>query len=154
MRLFKKIMLGGLGVFVLLQLIRPQKNESTLSFDNTKIQGVPDNVQAILKNACYDCHSNNTNYPWYSSIQPVAFMLNRHIFDGKEQLNFDEFLTYSFKKQFNKIKSIGQQIKDDEMPLKSYRWIHTKARLTDNEKTLLVEWSDSTYSKIKNKLYN
>lgn len=154
MRFIKKTMLYGLGAFLLLQLIRPQRNESTQNFGNTQIQNVPNEVQTILKKSCYDCHSNHTNYPWYGSVQPVAFMLNRHVFGGKEQLNFDVFQTYSLKKQYNKIKSIGQQIKDETMPLESYRWIHTEARLTDKEKSLLVDWSDSTYNKLKAKSDN
>lgn len=147
----KKVILIGLCVFVLLQLIRPRINASAQSFETTKIQDVPDNVQTVLKKNCYDCHSNNTKYPWYGYVQPVAFLLNQHIVEGKANLNFDEFKTYGLKKQYSKIKSIGQQIKDDEMPLKSYRWIHSEANLSDKEKQLLINWSDSTYNLLKTK---
>ena len=147
----KKVILIGLCVFVLLQLIRPRINVSAQSFETTKIQDVPDNVQTVLKKNCYDCHSNNTKYSWYGYVQPVAFLLNQHIFEGKANLNFDEFKTYGLKKQYNKIKSIGQQIKEDEMPLKSYRWIHSEANLSDKEKQILINWSDSTYNLLKTK---
>lgn len=150
----KKVILIGLCVFVLLQLIRPQMNKSAQSFEGTKIQDVPNDVQTILKNSCFDCHSNNTVYPWYAYLQPVAFLLNQHIFEGKAALNFDEFKTYQLKKQYNKIKSIGRQIKDDKMPLKSYRLLHSKAHLSDKEKLLLINWSDSTYNLLKTKSQN
>ena len=150
----KKIILIGLCVFVLMQLIRPQLNKSAQSFEATKIQDVPNDVQTVLKNNCFDCHSNDTKYPWYGYLQPVAFLLNQHIIEGKAALNFDEFKTYNFKKQYNKIKSIGQQIKDDKMPLKSYRLLHSKAYLSDKEKLLLINWSDSTYNLLKTKSQN
>ncbi len=81
---------------------------------------MPANVVAILKVSCYDCHSNNTRYPWYSQLKPVAWLMARHIKKGKKELNFDEFNDYSKRRKKAKIKSIISQIEKEEMPLRSY----------------------------------
>jgi hypothetical protein len=88
-----------------------------------------------------DCHSNNTIYPWYSHIQPAAWWMNNHVKDGKKDLNFDEFLTYTKKKQFKKMEETIELVKEGEMPLKSYTWIHNDAKLTEAEKTALTDWA-------------
>lgn len=142
MRIFKKIILALTGFFVLLQLIRPAKNRSNAPVpgDISKVTAVPERVLTILKKACYDCHSNNTAYPWYANIQPVGLYLDWHIRDGKKELNFNEFGTYSAKRQHNKLESIAEQVKDGEMPLTSYTLLHIEARLTPSEKTALTKW--------------
>ena len=153
MRVFKKILPGFLIVFLLLQLIRPGKNKSNQfsATDIVKQFQVPENIQLLLKRACYDCHSNNTNYPWYAIIQPFALILDRHIRRGKKELNFSEFGSYTFKRQYNKLRAIGKQIKDDEMPLKSYAFMHSEARLTNTEKEVVINWAENLYSSMKAK---
>jgi hypothetical protein len=98
--MLKKIGLGILIVIVLLQFIPTKKNQTSIVSSNSIEQkyNTPENVQAILKKACFDCHSNNTVYPWYSHIQPIGFWLNNHINEGKEELNFSEFNSYENKK--------------------------------------------------------
>ena len=150
MKLFKKILLVALIVFVAIQFIRPAHNNSgqVLPTDMTKIYNVPDSVQHVLKTACYDCHSNNTMYPWYSNIQPMAWLMANHVKHGKMDLNFSEFGSYSIRKQQHKLKSIASQLKDEEMPLTSYKLMHANARLTKSEQALLIDWAD----KIKDSL--
>lgn len=133
-------------VFVAIQFIQPAHNKSgqVLATDFTKVYTVPVNLQTILKNACYDCHSNNTSYPWYSNIQPMAWMMARHINNGKQKLNFSEFANCSSRKQTSKLKEIANQIKDNEMPISSYKMIHTKANLTEEEKVLIMDWMNKT----------
>ena len=138
------------AVFVVIQLIPVERNISRVppgqSFEKT--EKVPANVAAILKVSCYDCHSNNTRYPWYSELQPGAWFMARHIKKGKEELNFDEFNNYSKRRKKAKIKSIISQIEKDEMPLKSYRMMHGNARLSaDEKKELLDFFRDNEYSK-------
>jgi hypothetical protein len=89
----KKILLAALIVFIAIQFIRPARNEcgQPSPTDISKIDSVPGNVQTILKTYCYDCHSNHTNYPWYSNIQPAGWWLASHIKEGKAELNFSEF---------------------------------------------------------------
>ena len=147
MRKVKIVLLVLLVVFALIQFIRPAKNRSTgeeLTTDITRIYAIPNDVQTILKNACYDCHSNNTQYPWYVNIQPVGWFMAGHIKNGKKELNFNEYGTYSSKRQRNKLKRMKEQIEENKMPLSSYTLIHREARLTANQKEQITRWIDST----------
>ena len=139
----KKIMLGLLIVLILIQFIQPARNKSTemLSTDITKTINIPENVQGILKTSCYDCHSNNTNYPWYSRIQPFGWLLAKHVRNGKAELNFNEFGSYSSRRQVSKLNGIGNSVKDGTMPLSSYIIIHKSARLSKEDKMLLNDWA-------------
>lgn len=142
----KKILLALLIVIISIQFIQPAHNKSGqwLSTDFAKVYAVPKNVQSILQNACYDCHGNNTTYPWYSNIQPVAWMMKRHIDNGKDKLNFSEFGSYRSRKQISKLKEIANQIKDDEMPISSYKAMHKNANLSKEEKSLIMYWMNKT----------
>src|SRR5207249_4489476 len=110
---------------------RPAKNkaEGMSPHDITTKYTVPDDVQKILQVACYDCHSNNTRYPWYAEVQPVAWWLDGHIKDGKHSLNFSEFAGYPIRRQYKTMDEVMDLVKAGTMPLASYTWIHTDARL-------------------------
>ena len=113
MRRIKKIALALFIAFIAIQFIQPahNKSEQVLPTDFAKIYAVPDNVQSLLQNACYDCHSNNTRYPWYSNIQPMAWMMARHIRNGKEKLNFNDFGSNTTRKQISKVKEmVGEKM--------------------------------------------
>lgn len=146
MSLIKKILLALLIVFVAIQFIQPvhNKSEQVLPTDFAKVLVVPNNVQTLLQNACYDCHSNNTNYPWYSNIQPMAWLMASHIKNGKAKLNFSDFGNNTTRKQISKLKEIANQIKDDEMPISSYKVMHKKANLTKEEKSAIIDWMNKT----------
>ena len=132
-----------LAVLILIQFFHPKKNQSTeiLSSDITKVTEVPEGVQIILKTACYDCHSNNTAYPWYNNIQPVAWWLNNHVEEGKQRLNFSEFGKYDVEKAKKKFKGIAKDVDEEEMPLSSYTLIHKDAQLDEIQKKLIVVWA-------------
>lgn len=129
-------------VFVGIQFIPTARNQSNevLATDFIKSFNAPNNIESLLKTSCYDCHSNNTNYPWYNKIQPISWFLEGHIEEAKEELNFSEFGAYSKRKQKTKLKSIASQIRDNEMPLSSYTLIHRDAQLSEIEKSLLENW--------------
>lgn len=139
----KKIGLAILIVLTGIQFMQPARNKSgqVLPTDMASMYKMPDMVQTILKVACYDCHSNNTNYPWYTYVQPVGWMLANHIKNGKKELNFSEFGSYTARRQKSKLKSIASQIKDNEMPLSSYTIMHKNARLTKEQKQLIITWA-------------
>ncbi len=139
-------MLATLIVSVLIQFIQPARNKSgqALPKDIIKAYSMPDTVQTILKNACYDCHSNNTAYPWYVDIQPMGWLMAKHIKNGKADLNFSEFGSYSLRRQTSKLRSIANSIKDGTMPLPSYTWMHKSARLTTDEKAVIINWMTKT----------
>ena len=138
----KKILLVISVLFIAIQFIAPFRNKDgrVLETNISKIFNVSDSVQAVLTKACYDCHSNNTNYPWYSTIQPIGWLLAKHIKQGKAVLNFSEFGNYSKRKQLSKLTGIANSIKDNTMPLPSYKWMHKNARLMNTEKELLIKW--------------
>lgn len=150
MGLFKKILLVILIAFIAIQFIRPARNTNgqVLPTDITKAVTIPDTVLNVFKNSCYDCHSNNTRYPWYANIQPIGWVLASHIKNGKENLNFSEFGTYSERKQANKLKSIKLSIKDGSMPLSSYTTMHTGAKLSIENKNLVNDWATKTKDSI------
>lgn len=124
------------------QFIRPEQNNKSnpSAIAITKMITVPANVQIILKKACYDCHSNHTDYPWYSNIQPIAWVLNNHIKEGKSNINFSEFGSYSARRQKSKLSAVADAIKDKTMPLASYTFIHREARLSEKQKKLVTNW--------------
>ena len=136
----------GLAVLIVLtgiQFIQPARNENgqALPTDISETIFIPRIVKSVLQTACYNCHSNNTNYPWYANIQPMGWLLASHIKDGKAELNFNEFGSYSQRRQQSKLKSIASQVKDDEMPLVSYTMLHKNARLTKEQKALIIDWA-------------
>lgn len=149
----KKILIGLLIVLVVIQFVRPEKNTSgTVGANDIRVSNpVPANVLSVLKRACFDCHSNNTNYPWYANIQPVGWWLQNHINEGKEELNFSEFGTYSAKKAAHKLEETAEMVEEKEMPLESYTWIHKNAKLTQDEIKLVADWALALKAQIENK---
>jgi hypothetical protein len=146
MRAIKITLLVLLIVVIGIQFIQPAPNNNgqVLETDITKIVEVPKNVQAILKSSCYDCHSNKTEYPWYSKIQPGGWWMASHIEKGKSELNFNEFGSYSKRRQQSKLKSIANTIEDETMPLSSYTLIHKDAKLNKENKKILMNWVTAT----------
>jgi hypothetical protein len=150
MKIFKRILLILLVVFLVLQAFRPAKNTSNdSSKDISKSYIVPENVQQILTKACYDCHSNHTRYPWYSEVQPVGWWLADHVKDGKKELNFNEFDKYRIARQYKKLEECIEQIKEGKMPLPSYTITHKDAILTEAEKQILYNWCEILRDTIK-----
>lgn len=97
-------------------------------------------VAAILKTSCYDCHSNQPTYPWYTNFAPVSWWIKNHINEGSKHLNFSEWGNYSLKRKDHKLEECVEMIEEGEMPMNSYTWIHKEAKLTDAQRQLLIEW--------------
>jgi len=152
MRKRKIIMLAVLLSVAGIQIIQPNKNNSERDAGSSFVNeyDVPDSVNRILKAACFDCHSNRTRYPWYSHIQPFGWLLARHIKRGKSNLNFGEFNNYSDRRKISKLKEAANQVRDNEMPLSSYKWMHKDARLSKTEKEILIHWLQTKADSISN----
>ncbi|MGE5107263.1 MAG: heme-binding domain-containing protein [Sphingobacteriales bacterium] len=154
--MIKKILIVLLIALVVIQFFHPAKNQSGGDQPNAiaKAYPVPQDVADILKVSCNDCHSSNTAYPWYNNVQPVAWWLKNHVDDGKKELNFDEFASYTPKRARKKMNEIIEQIKEGEMPLNSYLWIHRNAKLSDAQKQTVLNWAQQLRDSIalKNKL--
>ena len=138
----KKIIYIILALLITIQFIPVEYNESkdisTKSID--QVHHVPDAVLTTLKTSCYDCHSNQTSYPWYAKIRPVAFWIANHVEEGKEELNFSSFGDYSLRRQYHKLEEISEQIEENEMPLKSYTFIHGNAELSEAQASEIKDW--------------
>lgn len=98
-----------------------------------------------IREACYDCHSNNTHYPWYASVQPVGWWLKGHVNEAREHLNFSEFGTYTDEKAKHKLEEAVEYTEEGKMPLKSFTITHPEARLTDLERATMVTWFQKQY---------
>jgi hypothetical protein len=146
----KKIIIITVAVLLLIQVIGPGKNVSPAPTPNSLASHnvLPDSVDAILKVACYDCHSNNSRYPWYDRVAPVSWFVAYHIRGGKKHLNFDEFFSYPVKRQVKRAKNIAETVEDGTMPISSYTWMHKDAILTEAQKKILIDWADSLRKQI------
>jgi len=103
---------------------------------------IPKDVSMILKNSCYDCHSNETHYPWYSYIAPISFLVSRDTRDGREEFNFSDWESYKKTDKAGILDGISDEVADGEMPMKIYTIIHRNASLSDDEKEIIVNWAD------------
>jgi len=144
MRLLLKIIAVAVIVaFVLIQFYQPEKNISTDSQNLIfKHEQIPENVQQIFKNACMDCHSNNTIYLWYHKIAPVSWLVNKHIIKGKKELNFSEWGKMDDYDKIGAVEDIRQELEQKTMPLKQYVLMHRKAKLTDEDRAAVFAWLD------------
>ena len=148
--MLRTILIALAFVLVAIQFFRPEKNQAAGPFPNdiaTKY-AVPAQVHAVLKRSCFDCHSNNTDYPWYNNIQPVAWFLDHHVQEAKGELNFNEFTSYSPKKARHKLEEVGKSVTEGWMPLDSYLWIHRDAKLSPAEVKLVADWANGLQSEI------
>jgi hypothetical protein len=139
-------LLAFLIILLAIQLLQPDRNQNgqAVKEDLSKVLDVPQNIQGILKKSCYDCHSNHTEYPWYTYIQPIGWWMDMHVRKGKDELNFNAFGAYSRRRQLSKLKSIAESAEDGTMPLSSYTFVHKNARLSKNDKTLILNWIKNT----------
>lgn len=151
--MLKKIFIVLLVALIIIQFIHPKKNKAEGEQINYigNAFNVTNEVKVILAKACNDCHTNNTNYPWYINIQPVDWWMNHHVNDGKKELNFDEYINKNLRFQYHKMEEIDEMIKEGEMPLDSYTWIHKDAKLTEEEKSTLMNWADGIRESMKAK---
>lgn len=149
--MLKKILLSLAALFLVAQFIRPAKNVSTTppGKDDFIVRlAPPPDVKAMLQNACYDCHSDNTRYPWYAEIQPAGWWLKQHVDDGNREFSFSGFGAYSAKKQAKRLSALIDVIGDRSMPLKSYTWIHRDAIFTDAQIKTLTMWLEAAQEKL------
>lgn len=139
-------------LFILIQLYRPERfttAEVTESHITNKLN-VPPDVESILKRSCYDCHSNQTVWPWYSNVAPVSWLVIDDVNRGREKMNFSEWNKLSSSKQSIRLESICEEITENEMPLKPYLLLHADAELSQADKDLLCNWANNELKKYEN----
>jgi len=150
--MFRKILIALAIIFILIQFFRPEKNSSGVAPApmSAKYQMTSD-VENLFENACYNCHTNETYYPWYAEVQPVAWWLANHVKEGKQHLNFDEFTSRRINYQNHKFEEIVEMVDLKEMPLPSYTWLgfHKEAKLTDEQRQLIMDWASAQMDALK-----
>lgn len=148
---------GGIaivGVFVVIQLFRSERENPPVDPANTLYAAVhvPDNVRNILERACFDCHSNETRWPWYSAVAPAMWAVAHDVEEGREHLNFSEFASYKPLRAVAKLDMVCEQIINKNMPLPPYLILHPRADLSREDIDILCDWvevaRDSLYSRV------
>lgn len=142
-KVLKIILAIVLFIFIAIQFYQPALNVDkgqVYTTDFTQFYKMPVQVKAMLQTSCYDCHSNNTKYVWYDYIQPARAIVENHINNAKEDLNFNEWGNYSNRKQERLLNSIKEQIETKQMPLSSYTLMHKDAKLNDEQIKTLTNW--------------
>lgn len=117
--------------------------------DIQKHVNIDASISRILTTACYDCHSNETDYPWYDKVAPVSWWVDSHVEEGREELNFSEWANYTEKRKHHKMEELIEEVGDGEMPLSSYTWIHRDASLTDQQRDELIAWAKDYMTHLK-----
>jgi hypothetical protein len=147
----KKILIGLLVIVLLMQVMQPTKNQSDTPSENdiSKVYALPAGVHETFVKKCYDCHSNNTQYPWYVHIQPIGWWMASHIKEGKDHLNFSEFKTYEPKRANHKLEEVSEEVGEGHMPIESYLWLHPEAKVTGEELSAINDWIASLGIKVK-----
>ena len=150
MKYLKQFLVLLLVVFVAIQFIKPEKNndgyQSVALFEQEIVP--TKEIASILKNNCYDCHSDQTNYPWYNNFAPLNYWLEEHIADGKRHFNVSVWDKYSARKKDHKLEELIEYVEQGEMPLDSYTWLH--GNLSEKDTEILIQWaqlSRITYQK-------
>ncbi len=148
----KKIVIAIVILLVVIQFFPvnlPEVNTDNPG-DLLKNADVPEEVAEILKTSCYDCHSNETVYPWYSHVAPISYLVKRDVEKGREELNFSEWTKLKKSKKLKKLDEVGEEVQEGEMPMWIYTLIHSHAKLTDKQKELIVNWADEYAEKVFN----
>jgi len=138
----KKVAVIGVLLLLLIQSFRIDKTikpvDTTKDFISVTMPNTE--ITQLLKTACYDCHSNQPTYPWYTNIAPVSWWIKHHINEGSHHLNFSEWNSYELKRKKHKLKECVEMLEENEMPMASYTWMHPEAKLTDAQRLVLVQW--------------
>lgn len=138
----KNILIIIVLLFLLMQSFRIDKRVLPVNpaTDFISVTAADTGIADILKTACYDCHSNQPEYPWYTNIAPVSWWIKHHINEGSHHLNFSEWSAYSEKRKNHKLEECVEMIEENKMPMSSYTMMHPEAKLTDTQKLHLVEF--------------
>ena len=143
MKKVKQIIYILIGIGILIQFIpveRPAVEKG--GYDFVRANQVSADVGKLLNNACFDCHSNQTVYPWYASVAPVSWLVVRDIREGRKHLNFSEWKMLGKKEKLKVLDKISEEVDEGEMPMKIYPPLHPEARLSDADRNKIVDWSD------------
>ena len=132
----RRVLIAGLVVLGGIQFIPVERSNPPVRTDVS----APGRVENILRRACYDCHSNETRWPWYSRIAPTSWLVASHVKRGRGDLNFSEWPVFDFELQGLAYDDIRKQVSEERMPLWSYTLVHRNARLSAADREVLLQW--------------
>ena len=152
-KLLKYALAALLVILVALQFFGPAAPETRAENpeDIFVLEQVDDDVTRLLRDACYDCHSMETEYPWYAHIAPVSWRIYAHVDHGREELNFSEWGSLKKIGKVKRLKDIEEVLEEGEMPLKDYLLLHPEAKLSDTQRESLMSWADGLSRKVMGK---
>lgn len=138
----KKVLILIVVILVGIQFITIDKTNPPIDEkkDFINLINPPNNLGTTIKNACYDCHSYNTKYPWYADVAPISWLIKEHVNNGRNHLNFSIWPDYKERKKGTKIEECIDMIKSGEMPMKGYIIFHPEAEITQERKMELLKW--------------
>ena len=144
-KLIRRIALFLLLALIVIQFIPVNRSapEVDPSQDFVSAYEMPSDFYTLVKNACYDCHSNEVEYPWYAKVAPVNFWIQDHVNEGREHLNFSIWGSYDIERRLHKLEEMAEEVEEGHMPLNSFTWMHPEARLTDEQRDDLVGWFEA-----------
>ena len=143
MKFIKKLFWLLVIAFLISQFFGPEQNNGDIATIEPFLSETnpPEDVKAVLKEACFDCHSDHTRYPWYSKITPVDYWMAGHVKDGKKHFNVSKWSEASLKRKDHKFEELIEMVEEKYMPLDSYTWTHSEAKLTDEQISSMVDWA-------------
>jgi len=143
-KLLKILIIILIVAFIAMQFVPNKMPENTAAGKDDLISSgvLPENISSILRTSCYDCHSNQTVYPWYSKVAPASWLLAKDIRDGRDDLNFSEWGSDSKRHQIGNLRKIKEEVTSGAMPLKKYLLIHRHAALSPEQKDALAKWTE------------
>lgn len=146
MKLLKKISLGVVLLLITLQFYSPTKNTSAGNHTEVFIRETNPTPQLkiLFESSCYNCHSNNTVYPWYNNIAPISYGIAYNVNEGKDHLNFSIWDTYSMDKKNHLLEELEEEVRKGDMPLTEYTWVHGDTKLSEDEVKNIVAWVNQT----------
>lgn len=150
----KKILVVILVAFIIIQFFPIDKTNKPVDkgMDFLQIKKTPSQISKLINNSCYDCHSDETKYPWYANIAPASWWVKNHINEGRKHLNFSTFAMYEPKRQINKMEECVEMLQKHEMPLESYYLGHQDAKLSDSERQELIQYFKREIEETKRKM--
>lgn len=150
MKILKYLLYGIIAIFFLIQFVPADlpENSDDVSNDIIQTENAPEDVRLILKKACYDCHSNQTIYPWYSYVAPVSWLIEKDTREGRDELNFSDWAELSKRKKIKILNEMAEEVEEKKMPMEIYTVIHRDAILSDDEISAIANWTKSLSDKI------
>lgn len=146
----KIILLALTGVFILIQLIPSERpaNNPVEGYDFFSRYEVPGEVEKIIRASCFDCHSQEVNYPWYAKVAPFSWLINKDVRNGRSNLDFSNWDRLEKKEKIQLASEVGEEVEDGIMPMPIYIYMHTEAMLDQAQKDLVVEWAEELAERI------